>query len=358
MRRPVRPASQALAACIAGLASALLLTTPASSAPLGRDDTAAIPAGPVTILPRLDQALPTAMATVAESPAQQFDVLRYWTPERMRTAVAPTQRLPRRDADALLPRLDGLLPNTGDRAPGTVDQQRTGRSPAAATAGGFRWNGGGAVTRATGRVFFTLDGGDYFCSATAVRSTNRDTVITAGHCLNAGPGNFASRWMFVPGYRNGGQPYGAWTARRLFTPTEWRTRGAIDYDIGFAVLNTRQGRHLTDVVGALPIGFNQPRGAYVHAFGYPAVGSYDGNWLYYCRDTPRPDRYGSADQGIACVMSEGSSGGPWLTGFNPRSGAGTVTSVNSFSYDDSPHVMWGPYLGNAARSLHATAQRS
>ena len=50
-----------------------------------------------------------------------------------------------------------------------------------------------------------------------MRSANRDTVLTAGHCVNDGPGAFHTNWMFVPGYRDGARPYGTWTARDLLT---------------------------------------------------------------------------------------------------------------------------------------------
>ena len=39
-----------------------------------------------------------------------------------------------------------------------------------------------------GKVFFTLGGVDYVCSANSVTSANGNTVSTAGHCLNEGPG--------------------------------------------------------------------------------------------------------------------------------------------------------------------------
>ncbi len=266
---------------------------------------------------------------------------------------------------AARPRSGTLLPDTllpGLTQPGTAtDPAPAAPAPApraAADGGGFLWKDGGAITRTTGKVFFTLNGTDYVCSASTTRSVNRDTVLTAGHCLNNGPGDFASRWIFVPGYRDGVRPYGTWTARRLFTPAPWKDKGDVDYDIGFGVLNTLSGRHVTDVVGAQPIGFNTGRSAYTYSFGYPSVNGYNGAQLYFCRGTAKHDKYGSNHQGIPCDMTEGSSGGPWLSGFNPATGMGVMTSVNSFGYDDMPEVMFGPYLGNDARALFTTVERA
>ena len=262
---------------------------------------------------------------------------------------------------SLLP--EGLLPGVGEpqaaapqaKAPAP---QPAGEPRAARDGGGYPWNGAGSVTRTTGKVFFTLNGTDYVCSASTVRSANRDTVLTAGHCVNNGPGEFATRFIFVPAYRDGQRPYGSWTARRLLTPGPWSDRGDVNYDVGFAVLNAQGGRHVTDVVGAQPIAFNSARGGYRYSFGYPSVGGYNGARLFYCRGTAQRDKYGSQDEGIPCDMTEGSSGGPWLSGFNPANGTGVLTSVNSFGYDDMPNVMFGPYFDQRVQTLFNTAQRA
>ncbi len=347
-----RPVGLAVrAGAVVALAASLLATPSAQAAPPTDADRPA--PGPLASVagPLLD-----ASAPVAETVTEQLEILNYWTPARMRNAVPATPRL-----RTGLPTLDGLLPSVGDmvRPPAAVPPApRTRQALPRAEGGGYSWANGGAIVRTTGRVFFTLGGTDYVCSASAVRSRNRDTVATAGHCVNAGPGEYASDWMFVPGYRDGSRPYGGWTARRLFAPASWTQDGVIDSDFGFAVVNTRGGRHLTDVVGAQAIGFNAGRGRYAHLFGYPATGGYDGERMFFCQGRPRQDEYGTKDQGVRCDMTEGASGGPWLTGFNPRTGTGTVTSVSSFGYSDDPNVMWGPYFGNTAKTVYDRAQVS
>ena len=52
-------------------------------------------------------------------------------------------------------------------------------------------------------MFFTRGGVNYVCSGTATNSTNGDVVTTAGHCVNEGPGAFATNFAFVPAYNNG-----------------------------------------------------------------------------------------------------------------------------------------------------------
>ncbi|MGW5490324.1 trypsin-like serine peptidase, partial [Streptosporangium sandarakinum] len=224
---------------------------------------------------------------------------------------------------------------------------------------GARWVTGGSVAQTTGRVFLTVGGVDYVCSAGSVRSANRDLVVTAGHCVKDGAGAWADNWVFVPGYDRGRQPYGQFTARRMFVAGPW-ARGADDsYDVGMVALNTRNGRHLGDVVGAQEIAFGTPRGRPAHGFGFPADAPYDGEQLVYCAGPVHDDPHEqTADQGMRCDMTAGSSGGPWLTGFDAVTGRGTITSVSSFKYSDDHGTMYGPYFGSTIRDLHTVAERS
>jgi len=280
----------------------------------------------------------------AHAAAAPAGALGYWTDDRMRRAehaddLAAIRASQRRQAIAApaAHRLAAVAPPVVRAAP---------------------WPLRGLVGRAVGRVFFTLGGHDYACTGTAVVSRNRDTVATAGHCLNAGPGAYARNWIFVPGYRNGSRPYGTWTARRLLAPTAWVRTGSTQDDIGFAEVNRRGGRHLTDVVGAMRIAFNQPVGAYVWAFGYPVGAPSLGRYVMYCRGTVRRDPYGTTAQGLGCSMGGGSSGGPWLAGLSGTTGGGTVYAVTSFSYRGMAAVVWAPSLGSTAAALYRVAERA
>jgi V8-like Glu-specific endopeptidase len=268
----------------------------------------------------------------------------YWTDDRMQRA---------QQADDLAAMRAAQRPQFGIRPSA---RRLTAVAPPVAKAAA--WRAGGGVSRAVGRVFFTLGGRDYACTGTAVASGNRDTVVTAGHCVNAGPGAYAHNWVFVPGYRNGSRPYGTWTARRLLAPAAWVGSGSTPDDVGFAVVGTRGGRHLTDVVGAMRIAFGAPRGVYAWAFGYPVGSPSLGRYVVYCRGTLRRDPYGTAAQGMGCSMAGGSSGGPWLVGLSASTGAGTVYAVTSFSYRGMAGVVWAPYLGATAAALYRTAQRA
>ncbi|MBG0828660.1 hypothetical protein HS041_12865 [Planomonospora sp. ID67723] len=280
--------------------------------------------------------------TAAETTAEQRHVLGYWTPQRMAAAV-PID---------LLDTLSGVLTETNAPA------HRQAALPGAPT-NGSRWTAGGLVSRTTGRVFLTLGGVDFVCSASAVRSANRDLVATAGHCVKDGAGAWADNWTFVPGYDQGRQPYGQFTARRMFVAGPWSRSADDNHDIGMVALNMRGGKHLADVVGFQEIAFGTPRGRQTYGFGFPVDPPYNGEHLIYCSGPVRADPHDQTrNQGLGCTMTAGSSGGPWFTAFDPGTGRGTITSVNSFKYSDDRNTMYGPYFGDTAKDVYTTAERS
>jgi V8-like Glu-specific endopeptidase len=203
-----------------------------------------------------------------------------------------------------------------------------------------------------GKVFFTMGGFNYVCSGNAVTSVNESTVATAGHCVNEGPGAYASNFIFVPGYDNGDEPNGKWTAKALHTTPQWRDHGDIAFDTGFAVMNLNAaGETLTDVVGGSGVEFGAARGVQYTAYGYPASAPYNGEQLWSCKGKARDDAQHPEfkTQGIPCTMTGGSSGGPWLLG------NGLQNSINSYGYTGS-NVMYGPYWGADIQNTYNIAQ--
>ncbi len=239
---------------------------------------------------------------------------------------------------------------------------RPGPARVRATTSAADWPGGGTIVRTTGKVFFTMESQDYVCSAAVVTSANTDVVITAAHCVQSGAGQWATNWTFVPAYANGGRPYGTWTASHYFVARQWSKTGDEDDDIAFVTLNPQQanGRnaYIGQIVGGLNIAFGTGP-AREYAFGYPAEPPYDGASLYYCSGQTTADPYrASGDTGLRCDLTAGSSGGPWLSGFDPASGTGTITSVSSFKYDTDQVTLYGPRLGPVAKALFDRAEYS
>ncbi|SFQ34991.1 V8-like Glu-specific endopeptidase [Amycolatopsis arida] len=281
---------------------------------------------------------------VHPAPAAAEAVAKYWTPERMRSAVPMQRLLGARTAPT------GSAP-VADGAAAAVPPV----SPLAFPTTGADWTGGGAVAKTAGRVFFTFGGRNASCSGNAVTSANRSVVITAGHCVKY-QGSWHTNWVFVPGYAGGNAPFGEWPARATLTTPQWEASEDINYDIAAAVVGQRDGRSLTDVVGSQGIAFNQPRNQNMYAFGYPAAAPYDGSKLVYCSGRTFTDFLLTRDHGMGCGMTGGSSGGPWFLNFDEATGTGTVASVNSFGYKFLPGNLYGPYFGPEAKALYDRAQ--
>jgi hypothetical protein len=288
-----------------------------------------------------------ALATdgVASRPAAQRPaaVRDYWTPQRMRGAEP---------ADLVL------------SAAGEVVRAAT--APRAAT--DVSDTSQGFPARTHGKVFFTITGGsqpgDYVCSGTAVTSNRHTLAWTAGHCVNDPEfgGGFATNWIFVPGYRNGDEPFGEWPATELLTTTAWHDDADIRQDLGAAVLaRGPEGQGLEDVIGARPIDFRLSRDQQYTAFGYPAQPTifeptFDGQRLYSC-DSPvtgsdNPPGNGPETIEILCDMSGGSSGGGWVTA------NGSINGLTSYGYELDFDHLYGPYFGTDAQHLYEQASGS
>jgi hypothetical protein len=268
----------------------------------------------------------------ATTKVEQQRVVDYWTEARIKSAI---------------PRGKAITPgkaNPGKANPGKGKPDKGGTSAAAVQV---------PTQPQFGKVFFTLGGANYVCSGTATSSSNRDVVTTAGHCVNEGPGAFATNFAFVPAYENGNRPYGTWTAKTLVTTNEWKNSGDFNHDVGFAVMNhNASGQSLTDVTGSYPIAFNKGYRLTFAAYGYPAATPYNGQLLWKCSGTAGVDTQGTTDHRLPCSMTGGSSGGGWITS------GGELNSLNSFGYRGEKDVMYGPYFGNVEQAVYSAAASS
>ncbi|MET7488908.1 trypsin-like peptidase domain-containing protein [Streptomyces sp. NPDC005538] len=214
----------------------------------------------------------------------------------------------------------------------------------------------GTPMKTVGRLFFVNAGGaDTWCTATAVKSANRSVVMTAAHCVrrSASPANTNMTMVFVPAYSKGRQPYGAFAVRTALTPRTFAQEGT--NDVAALVVDAgRNGRKLTDAVGATPIAFGRPVGGTVSAFGYPATHPQLGEQLLRCVGTAKKE---NGTQMIPCDMTGGSSGGPWLANFDSATGKGTLVSVNSALDSLQPTKMYGEILGATAKTMYQRAER-
>jgi hypothetical protein len=301
--------------------------------PTTRSRLAAAPALALAIL--LAGALSAqAAAPVAHSSKSPDEVAAYWTKDRMRNAI------PRDTVRANVAHATAGKPSSG----GTSWTRLAVPTPYSGT------------DLDNGKVFFTLGGVNYVCSGTSVAaSTGLSLVWTAGHCVNEGPGAYATNFMFAPAYIDGTAPYGKWAATTLQTTSQWAGSGDFSYDVGAARVVPGAGAPpnttLANIQAPRSMAFNYSvtvNSTRFKSYGYPAAGKFNGQRQYMCDSAVvRRDGSGSgAPMGIGCDMTGGSSGGGWINS------AGAVASINSYGYSSLKDVMHGPYQGSVTQSLY------
>ena len=314
----------------------------------------AIVAATVLALASLPAIAAPVLGRDADAQARHDAIVRHWTAERLQSAKPRDMRL------------DSRKKPDGARKPS-----------AGASVTGASWTKGGAILHASGKVYFEMSGSAWVCSGTAAHDarTGYSLVLTAGHCAydetsGGGPGGFAINWLFIPEFDTaptftcGSTRWGCWTAQALVVDSGYATSGSYNtqatiHDFAFAVVGPggKSGSDQLDAtVGSLPIAFNSvSRGDLLYAFGYPAAGKYHGNDLTYCAGPVSPDSMNlNLTWGMACDMTGGASGGPWLKAFDESTGSGTLASLNSYGYSGI-RSMYGPMFNANTQSVYNAA---
>jgi hypothetical protein len=332
----------------------------------------------------------THAVTAPEGPEADLSeherTMAFWTPERIAAAQPVDVVLSRSTTGTTARRAEGTA--TKPSAPGrevrpgaNATRPNPGRPGAATPVTGAHWEGGGLVQATTGFVLFENRGGLWVCSGAVIDDrTSRDDrslIVTAGHCVfDQGDDTFHDMWMFVPDHDSApgllaegcaATRYGCWTAASFVVAQEYAERGydavSAGHDVGIVVAGPggHQGRALDATVGSHRLAADPiAEGTDVWSFGYPFFSPYQGDSLVYCRGSAVPDTwYVGASMGIPCDMTGGSSGGPWFTGFNPRTGRGTISSVTAYRWEpstpDRATPLFGPLFGPAVARMYQAA---
>ena len=186
-----------------------------------------------------------------------------------------------------------------------------------------------------------------------VASPGQDLLITAAHCISNGDGSgYNSDIVFIPGYHDGATPYGIWTPQRLLVAPQWANSADPDFDVGFIVLQPHDGENIQQVLGGNHLGYDTGYQYLVRVTGYPS----------------------SAGDPITCVnwtsmesatqlefdcdgYTGGTSGSPWVTGFDPGTRTGTIVGVIGGYQEggETSSVSYSAYFGSAVQQLYQQA---
>ena len=210
-----------------------------------------------------------------------------------------------------------------------------------------------AVALRVGALFESDATGQHFCTASVVTSPGEDLLITAAHCINGGDGSgYKKNIVFVPDYRDGATPYGVWMPQRLLVAPQWANSGDPDYDVGFVVLQSHDGQNIQQVLGANQLGDDSGYKYLVRVTGYPSSAGAPitcENWTSQQSATQLQFNCGG--------YTDGTSGSPWVTRFNPRSRTGTIVGVIGGYQQggDTPSVSYSAYFGRGIHQLYEQA---
>ncbi len=324
----------------------------------------------------------------------------YWTPERMRSAIPkPPPRQSKFAGPAVFSTMGNrprdaypmLMPGWDPRSkkpqptknslkvflPGTQEyarlmaatQPRTFGSPPASPVDyanyakfqRWTWYGNYAAypTSTIGKMFFT-QGGNFVCTGNIV---NRNTFITAGHCLSNGAGGFSSNILICPAYFdvNPGPPVtggphpaiGCWSwSGTLFVTSQFHTSGNVDRDYGCVVTQptgTVVANSVGNVVGWAGVAANFPRDQMEFSVGYPAGPPFPGYHIIFSSSVEWYSIDHVVDSGainnvskyIGSDQTGGSSGGGWWLSISHR--AKEWPDVDG-SDDTDPRAGGGPFI--------------
>ncbi|MFF4129620.1 trypsin-like serine peptidase [Microbispora rosea] len=331
--------------------------------------------------------------TVEAAPQTPDKAAAFWSPQRLRAATDYTEEL-------------GTSAKGFGRAGAAIPDGKAGTvPPIGADTGGA--GGSGTISkqvnlpRTVGRVFFTLPGRNpldpkswKYCSGTSVQGRYRNVVATAGHCVyDPVTTQFYDNWVFVPSYWDGDQagegkaPYGIYPAKWFQVHDDFVAREDYDYDYAFVnvssgfTLTPRKDRGVTryprtpagrlgDNVGGQGFTWNRSSKVTVFAFGYPAGPHPDGDrpftgrtmkWCYG-RSAPMPavPKHDIREHlGIACGMTSGAGGGPWLMGYKSATRMGYLNGISSVAWDSDGNNRYdkisSPYFNGETYDVYKVA---
>jgi hypothetical protein len=300
------------------------------------------------------------------SRAARREALAYWTQQRMQATVASA--LPRGPAAGRRPASTAAaggrpspdstaagVPPTGGRP--SPDSTAAGVPPAGgrlsadSTPAGVPSAGlfGGSPT--IGALFYASGRNPRVCTAAVVDSTTGNLVVTSAHCI-VGRG-FATNLEYVPDYRDGEAPYGFWPVTAITVARGWRHGHNPNLDLAFLTVAAVRGRQIQAATGGLAMGFN---------LGYDQrveVVAYNNGNTEPVRCATRSFRFRAGQEEFRCGgFHDGTSGAPWVAGYDPGNGVGTLVGVLG-GYEGGGIYQWAsysPYFGSTMRAVYQMAE--
>jgi len=313
-----------------------------------------------------------AQATVSH--VEQVDaaaVIAYWTPERMAAAEPANPALPGEPSPpAGGPARPSGPPSVGAGGPTgnwtlldaddleLEELARTVEQPA-----GYSypppentwpipvtWYGSFPL-RCVGKTYYTQTGHNYVASASVIG--NR-ALLTAGHVVSDGAGNWSTNQTFIPAMRGSWKPYGTWVVNLWSTFTAWLNSGVWCRDVAAMRVTDQGGQTIGQKVSYLGWAVDKAPPRAWTGLGYPAVSPWTGSIMVatnasYSR-SDAPGGCSPAAVGMGTRQTPGCSGGPWIWNYRAQQfNNNYANGVFSFYYTANPNEFFSPYFDSSVR---------
>jgi V8-like Glu-specific endopeptidase len=316
----------------------------------------------------------TTVQTLAYSQSQAAAAKEYWTPSRIKAAkgfsesalgglkasqASSTAATPS-SAEKCLPdsAVTGALALHATRGVGSPASSSPALSAAAVTAS----DGYPTIGKLTYKADDVLG---LSCTASVINGTsatnNEELILTAAHCIEGttdGIPYTSTDLAFSPMWNNGNTPYGTWTSEKVFLNSGWMhcsitgcsTNPADDYAV--IVLNTQNGEGVGTVTGADGWNSSEPASlSNVTIAGIPS--SATDTLTTVVSATTVTESSVSYRTAATPGYTDGTSGGPWLTGFSTSTGLGTLIG-DTGGYEQGGPSSGTPSYSNVWDSAFAT----
>lgn len=274
--------------------------------------------------------------------AAQAAARAFWTPSRMAVTVTPPVPQSAKTSTA----------RPGLRFGPAVSAQPARRGTAGAPAGTpSSWSFGGVPT--VGALFYTTGSGKHFCTASVINTAAGTIVLTAAHCVYTN--SFAQNLEFVPAYNNGRQPYGTWTVTQITVARSWKQHQDPNLDVAFLSVSgpPDSAGSVEQNTGALNIAFALP-----DAQRHVTVIGYNDTDQQPIRCSTNTFRFRHLQMEFYCSgFWYGTSGGPWILGYNSDSGTGTVFGVIG-GYEWGGYKSWASFSAAFERPAQQLLQQA
>ena len=329
------------AIAVTGAITLALVTIPAAGAVAAQTATSTAKSPYASLSPSASVTSPRLTRTAAAE--TRAASLAYWTPQRLENAKSADSLAPK--AQSSPPAAEApAAPSTGVHQVAPVAGKDKAHAVAAPRVGASPDLGTVYVTPAIGKVFFTVGGVGYACSASSVNSASGELVMTAGHCVfSVSLQAWASNFVYIPAYANGNAPYGTWSGVSMATFAGFASSGDDTLDTGYVAVSGPG--NLVATVGGMGIeagytSFADP----LFTMGYPAASPENQAYCYATATINTSDGLVF----LPCSQGPGASGSPILDNYDTTSGLGTLASdlTLEWGYSDGSTANSGPIYGD------------